>query len=58
MAYIQLSTALDLDAGKIFQPQEEPKPADAAPAQSGFSPQPPAALRDLLQKLLSTNPAG
>jgi hypothetical protein len=58
MAYIQLSSALDLEAGKIFQPQEESKPADAAPAQSGVSPQLPPALRDLLQKLLSTNPAG
>jgi hypothetical protein len=58
MAYIQLSSALDLNAGKIFQPPEEPKPADAAPAQSGFSPQLPPALRDLVQKLLSTNPAG
>jgi hypothetical protein len=58
MAYVQLSSALDLNAGKIFQPPEEPKPADAAPAQSGFSPQLPPALRDLLQKLLSTTPAG
>jgi hypothetical protein len=58
MAYIQLSSALDLEAGKIFQPQEESKPADAAPAQSGVSPQLPPAFRDLLQKLLSTNPAG
>jgi hypothetical protein len=58
MAYIQLSSALDLNAGKIFQPPEEPKPPDAAPAQSGFSPQLPPALRDLLQKLLSTTPAG
>ncbi len=58
MAYVQLSSALDLEAGKIFQPQEEPKPADAAPAQSGFSPQLPPALRDVLQKLLSTTPAG
>jgi hypothetical protein len=58
MAYIQLSSALDLNAGKIFQPPEEPKPGDAAPAQSGFSPQLPPALRDLLQKLVSTNPAG
>jgi hypothetical protein len=58
MAYIQLSSALDLNAGKIFQPPEETKPADAAPAQSGFSPQLPPALRDLLQKLVSTSPAG
>jgi len=58
MAYVQLSSALDLDAGKIFRSPEEAKPADAAPAQSGFSPQPPPALRDLLQKLLSTTPAG
>jgi hypothetical protein len=57
MAYVQLSSALDLNAGKIFQPQEEPKPADAAPAQSGFSPQLPPALRDLLQKLQSTVPS-
>jgi hypothetical protein len=58
LAYIQLSSALDLNAGKIFQPPEEPKPAGAAPAQSGFSPQLPPAVRELLQKLLSTNPAG
>jgi hypothetical protein len=58
MAYIQLSSALDLTAGKIFQPPEESKPADAAPAQSGFSPQLPPALRDLLQKLVSTAPSG
>jgi hypothetical protein len=58
LAYIQLSSALDLEAGKIFQPQEESKPSDATPAQSGVSPQLPPALRDLLQKLLSTNPAG
>jgi hypothetical protein len=58
MAYIQLSSALDLNAGKIFQPPEEPKPADAAPSQSGFSPQLPPALRDLLQKLVSTTPTG
>jgi hypothetical protein len=58
MAFVQLSSALDLNAGKIFQPPEESKPADAAPAQSGFSPQLPPALRDLLQKLLATNPAG
>jgi hypothetical protein len=58
MAYVQLSSALDLNAGKIFQTPEEPKPADAAPAQSGFSPQLPPALRELLQKLVSTTPAG
>jgi len=58
VGYVQLSSALDLNAGKIFQPQEEPKPADAAPVQSGFSPQLPPAVRELLQKLLSTTPAG
>jgi hypothetical protein len=57
MAYVQLSSALDLEAGKIFQPPGETKPADATPAQSGFSPQPPPALRELLQKLLSTVPS-
>jgi hypothetical protein len=58
LACIRLSSALDLNAGKIFQPPEEPKPGDTAPAQSGFSPQPPPALRELLQKLQATIPGG
>jgi hypothetical protein len=57
MAYIQLSSALDLNAWKILQPQEAPNPADTAAAQPGPPPPLPPALRELLQRLQSTLPA-
>jgi hypothetical protein len=56
LAYIQLSSALDLNAWKIFQPQEEQKPAASAPP--GSPPPLPPALKQLLQNLQANVPAG
>jgi hypothetical protein len=58
LAYIQLSSALDLTAWRMSQPQDEPKPAEAAPVESGAAPQLPPALQELLRKLQATIPAG
>jgi hypothetical protein len=56
MAYIQLSSALDLDAWKIFQSPEEQKPA--AGASPDLPVQLPSTVQELLRKLQSTVPSG
>jgi len=55
MAYIQLSTALDLTAWRISQAKEE-QTDEAAPIESGAPPQLPPALQELLRKLQATVP--
>ncbi|MGA3007169.1 MAG: TrbI/VirB10 family protein [Opitutaceae bacterium] len=56
LAYIQLSSALDLDAWKLVPPPEEEK--SAGPTPTGLPVQLPSTFQELVRKLQATAPSG